>query len=79
MNNAANKRASHGEPMTASQTINPSTASTAKASAACDCPLRHKARFLTRMLHMSSSKVFKLGQKICFASVIFKPLTMPSP
>ena len=72
MKSAANKTDNHREPMTASQTINPSTASTAKTSAACHPLLRRKARFLTRMLHTSSSKVFKLGQKICFASVTYK-------
>lgn len=75
MKSAANKTTSHPELMTASQTINPSTASTAKTSAACHPLLRRKARFLTRMLPTSSSKVFKLGQKISFDSVIFKPLT----
>ena len=33
MNNAANKTASHTEPIIANQTINPSTANTAKTSA----------------------------------------------
>jgi hypothetical protein len=72
MKSAANITTNHREPMTASQTINPSTASTPKTSVACHRLLRRKARFLTRMLPTSSSKVFKLGQKICFASVIFK-------
>ena len=57
MNSAANKIVSHIEPITANQTINPSTTIPAKTSVAFHLWLRRKARFLIRILQTSSSLI----------------------
>jgi len=65
MNNAANKIASHGESITASQIINPSNINMARISAVCRSRFRRKARFLARMLQTSSSIFFPDVGKEC--------------
>ncbi len=57
MNSAANKTASHMEPIIANQTINPSIAIPAKTSVAFHRCLRRKVRFLIRILQTSSSLI----------------------